>query len=70
MPGRRVRLSRREFKAAMAGRAVADPLCMAPHLALSGRENERALELAPARILILQAECGNVVLNGTAEVGS
>jgi len=49
-----------EFEAAKAGQAVAEPLCMTVHLALTGQENERTVELASARILILQAECDSV----------
>ena len=49
-----------EFETVKAGQAVAEPLCMTAHLALTGQEYERATELAGARMLILQAECGSV----------
>ena len=49
-----------EFEAAKAGQAVTEPLCMIPHLALTGQKNERTIDLTVARILILQAECSRV----------
>ncbi len=57
-----------EFEAAKAGQAVAEPLCMTAHLALAGQENERAAELAGARILILQSECSSVARSSTNQV--
>ena len=50
-----------EFEAAKAGRSIAQPLCMAPHLALTGQADGQPSEIAAMRILILQAECLNEV---------
>ena len=46
-----------EFESTKAGRKNAEPLCMSPHLAMSGEIDERALEIAAARLLIMQEEC-------------
>jgi hypothetical protein len=46
-----------EFEAVKAGNPVANPLCMNSFLTLNGEENPKVLELAAARMLLLQAEC-------------
>lgn len=46
-----------EFEAAKEGKRVENPICISPHLALSGETDDRAIEMAGARVLILQAEC-------------
>jgi len=46
-----------EFEAAKEGKTVENPICNSPHLALGGQPDDRAMEMAGARILILQAEC-------------
>lgn len=46
-----------EFEAVKAGQMVANPLCMNIFRALAGDENEKTIEFAAARILLLQAEC-------------
>ncbi|MDE0098433.1 MAG: hypothetical protein OXM87_02270 [Truepera sp.] len=47
-----------ELEAVKAEQVVEEPLYLSEQLALAGQENERTTELAGARILILQAECG------------
>ncbi len=51
-----------EFESVKAGGAVEEPLCMTPHLALAGEENEGAAEIAAIRLLLLQAECGGAIV--------
>ena len=51
-----------EYESVNASRAVVGPLCMTPHLALAGEENEHMAEIAAVRLLLLQAECGGVVV--------
>lgn len=46
-----------EFEAAKAGQAVALPICMHAHLALSGEANDHTKNLAAVRIFMLQVEC-------------
>ncbi|MGB1457884.1 hypothetical protein, partial [Spongiibacter marinus] len=46
-----------EFEAAKEGKTVEDPIFNIPHQALSGRPDDRAAEIASARILLIQAEC-------------
>lgn len=46
-----------EFKAAKEGITVENPICNSPHQALGGQPDDRAVEMASVRILILQAEC-------------
>ncbi len=46
-----------EFEAAKEGNKVENPICVSLHLALSGKTNDRAIEMARARVLLLQAEC-------------
>ncbi len=46
-----------EFEAAKLGEKVEHPICEIPHQALSGQPNEHVLEIAGARILMIQAEC-------------
>jgi hypothetical protein len=46
-----------EFEAVKDEKPVANPLCMNNFLALNGEENPKVLELAAARMLLLQAEC-------------
>ena len=53
-----------EFEAAKAGQSVAEPLCMNAHQALAGQAGDQSMELAVARILILQAECMNAAEDG------
>lgn len=55
-----------EFEAVKAGQSVAAPLCMTAHQALAGQANDQSVELASARILILQEECMSVVGNDDA----
>jgi len=51
-----------ELESAQADRAVADPLCMTPHLALAGEESGNVAEDAAIRMLLLQAECGGAII--------
>lgn len=46
-----------EFEAAKIGKKIECPICEIPYQALSGEPNEQVMELAGARILMLQAEC-------------
>ena len=46
-----------EFEAAKEGKTVENPICNSPHQALSGQPDDRAVEMASTRILMLQAEC-------------
>lgn len=46
-----------EFEAAKEGKTVENPICNSPHQALSGQPDDRAIEMASVRILMLQAEC-------------
>ena len=46
-----------EYDSVKANRAIGEPLCMTPHLAIAGEESERVQELAAIRLVILQAEC-------------
>jgi hypothetical protein len=46
-----------EFEAAKEGKKVENPICNSPHQALSGQPDDRVVEMAGARILILQTEC-------------
>ena len=46
-----------EFEAAKEGKVVENPICNSPHQALVGQPDEHAVEMASARVLILQAEC-------------
>lgn len=50
-----------EFEAAKIGKKVECPICEIPYQALSGQTNEHVVELAGARILIIQAECYRLV---------
>jgi DNA-binding transcriptional ArsR family regulator len=52
-----------EFEAVRSGQPVATPLCMITHQTLAGQVGDQSMELAGARILILQAECMNAVDN-------
>jgi len=49
-----------ELETVKAGQKVDHPLCMNSYDALGGNENEKTTELANARILMWQAECGMV----------
>lgn len=40
-----------------AGRMVKDPLCMDPHLAITGEANDQTIEVGLMRMLMLQDEC-------------
>jgi len=53
-----------EYEAVKAGQTVAEPICMNAHLALAGQVNDRAVELAAARVLLLQAECLSMSAGG------
>ena len=46
-----------EFEAAQKGKKVENPICNSPHQALRGLADDRAIEMACARISVLQAEC-------------
>ena len=46
-----------EFEAAKTGLTISNPLWMIPYQALAGEGDEKTLELAAIRILLLQAEC-------------
>ncbi|MBT2970337.1 MAG: hypothetical protein KME56_11435 [Candidatus Thiodiazotropha sp. (ex Ctena orbiculata)] len=46
-----------EFEAAKEGNKVKNPICNSPHQALRGQPDDRVVEMAGARILILQTEC-------------
>ena len=51
-----------EYESVKTSRTVEDPLCMTPHLALAGEENEHAAEFVAVRLLLLQAESGGAVV--------
>ena len=51
-----------EFESVKAGGGLEDPLCMTPHLALAGEENEHVAELVTIRLLLLQAECARPII--------
>lgn len=46
-----------EFEAAKKGKKVENPICNSLHLALTGQTDERAIEIAGARITIIHYEC-------------
>ena len=50
-----------EAKAVKAGRPVEEPLCMAPHRAITGKESEDVIDIAAVRLELLQAECKSSV---------
>ncbi len=50
-----------EFETLKAGRAVEEPLCMTPHLAIAGEESEHIADIAAIRLLFLQVECTKAV---------
>ena len=50
-----------EYDSVKANRAIEDPLCMTPHLAIAGVESEQVQELAAIRLVILQAECSSAI---------
>ena len=50
-----------EYDSVKANRAIEDPLCMAPHLAIAGEESEHVQELAATRLFIVQTECSSAV---------
>ena len=50
-----------EYDSVKANRAIEDPLCMTPHLAIAGEESEHVQELAVIRLVILQAECSSAI---------
>lgn len=49
-----------EYEEVKAGQDVVEPLCMNKHQALAGQLNEQSVEVAGARILIMQAECARI----------
>ncbi len=46
-----------EFETIKAGQTVNEPLCISPHVSLSGLESDQSNEVASMRILLLQSEC-------------
>ena len=50
-----------ECDSVKANRAIEEPLCMTPHLAIAGEESEHMQELAAVRLVILQAECSRAI---------
>ena len=50
-----------EYDSVKANRAIEDPICMTPHLAIAGEESEHVQELAAIRLVILQAECSSAI---------
>jgi hypothetical protein len=46
-----------EFEAAQDGKKIENPICNSSHQALIGSVDDRVIEMAGTRILILQAEC-------------
>jgi len=50
-----------EFETVKAGRAVEEPLCMSPYLAITGEESGHIVDMAAIRLLFLQVECTGAV---------
>ena len=46
-----------EFETAKTGQTISNPLWIIPYHALAGEDDEKTLDLAATRILLLQAEC-------------
>jgi hypothetical protein len=46
-----------EFDERKSGRIVKEPLCMVPHLAISGEANDQSIEIGLMRMLMLEDEC-------------
>ena len=51
-----------EIDAVKAGRAVKEPVCMTPHLAIAGEQSEQVVDIAVVRFVLLQAECDRAVV--------
>ena len=50
-----------EIDAVKAGRAIEEPVCMTPHLAIAGEQNEQVVDIAVVRFVLLQAECDRAI---------
>ena len=51
-----------EIDAVRAGRAIEEPVCMIPHLAIAGEQSEHVVDIAVIRFFLLQAECDRAVV--------
>ena len=51
-----------QVDAVKAGRAIEEPVCMTPHLAIAGEQSEQVVDIAVVRFVLLQAECDRAVV--------
>ena len=51
-----------EVDAVKAGRAIEEPVCMTPHLAIAGEQSQQVVDIAVVRFFLLQAECDRAVV--------
>ena len=51
-----------EIDAVKAGRAIEEPVCMTPHRAIAGEQNEHVVDITVVRFFLLQAECDRAVV--------
>ena len=51
-----------EIEAVKTGRAIKEPVCMTPHLAIAGEQSEQVVDITVVRFFLLQAECDRAVV--------